>query len=82
MPDAGVGILPLHATRTVDSAAFYRTGDYPEFAPGYHVILGDGRVVTVSWDQVSSEHILAVHRYLTYQSTILPTAFENQGSVS
>ena len=59
------------------------TVDYPdEFAPGYHVILGDGRVVTVNWDQVISGHILPGHRYLTYQSTILPIAFENQGSVS
>ena len=37
----------------VDSAVFQRTVDYPdEFAPGYHVVLEDGTVVTVRWDQV------------------------------
>ena len=38
---------------TVDSAVFQRTGDWPEeFAPGYHVLLDDGAVATVRWDQV------------------------------
>ena len=37
----------------VDSAVFQRTVDYPdELAPGYHVVLEDGTVVTVRWDQV------------------------------
>jgi len=41
------------AIGVVDSAVFQRTVDYPdEYAPGYHVVLGDGRVVTVRWDQV------------------------------
>ena len=41
------------ATGAVDSAVFQRTVDYPdEYAPGYHVVLDDGRVVTVRWDQV------------------------------
>ena len=40
-------------TGVVDSAAFQRTVDWPgQFAPGYHVLLGDGRAVTVRWDQV------------------------------
>ncbi len=39
----------------VDSAVFQRTVDFPdEFAPGYHVVLGDEAVVTVRWDQVDS----------------------------
>ena len=37
----------------VDSAVFQRTVDYPdEYAPGYHVILDTGPVVTVRWDQL------------------------------
>ena len=37
----------------VDSAVFQRTVDYPdEFAPGYHVVLEEGPVTTVRWDQV------------------------------
>ena len=45
--DAGGGISPLHATGIVDSAVCQPTVDYSdEFAPGYHVILGNGRVVT------------------------------------
>ena len=36
---------------TVDSAVFQRTVDWPdEFAPGYHVVLENGTVVTVRWD--------------------------------
>jgi len=39
---------------TVDSAVFQRTVDQPdEYAPGYHVVLDNGEVVTVSWDQVA-----------------------------
>lgn len=42
-------------TGLVDSAVFQRTVDHPdEFAPGYHVILDDGKVVTVRWDQLRS----------------------------
>ena len=42
-------------TATVDSAVFQCTVDYPdEYAPGYHVVLDNGVVVTVRWDQVSS----------------------------
>ena len=38
----------------VDSAVFQTTVDWPEeFAPGYHVVLDTGRVVTVRWDQVA-----------------------------
>ena len=41
------------ATGVVDSAVFQRTVDYPdEYAPGYHVVLDKGPVVTVRWDQV------------------------------
>lgn len=41
------------ANGTVDSCAFQRTVDYPdEYAPGYHVVLDDGTVVTARWDQV------------------------------
>ena len=40
---------------TVDSAVFQRTVDHPdEHAPGYHVVLDAGAVVTVRWDQVRS----------------------------
>ena len=39
----------------VDSAVFQRTVDWPdEYAPGYHVILDTGPVVTVRWDQLAS----------------------------
>ena len=32
-------------------SVFQRTVDYPdEYAPGHHVVLGAGRVVTVRWD--------------------------------
>jgi len=35
-------------TELVDSAVVQRTVDYPkEYAPGYHVVLDDGTVVTV-----------------------------------
>jgi len=41
-------------TGVVDSAVFQRTVDYPdEYAPGYHVMLEVGQVVTLRWDQVS-----------------------------
>ena len=37
----------------VDNAAFRRTLDYPnEYAPGYHVALDTGPVVTVRWGQL------------------------------
>jgi len=40
---------------TVNSAVFQRTVDEPdEYAPGYHVVLDNGAVVTVRWNQVSS----------------------------
>jgi ribosomal protein L24 len=39
----------------VDSAVFQRSVDYPdEFSPGYHVVLDDGTVATVRWDQVQA----------------------------
>ena len=42
-------------TGTVDSAVFQLTVDQPdEYAPGYHVVLDNGEVVTVRWDQVRS----------------------------
>ena len=42
-------------TGFVDSAVFQRTVDQPdEYAPGYHVVLDNGAVVTVCWDQVRS----------------------------
>ena len=42
-------------TGAVDSAVFQRTVDQPdEYAAGYHVVLDNGEVVTVRWDQVSS----------------------------
>ena len=42
-------------TGVVDSAVFQRTVDCPdEYSAGYHVVLGDERVVTVRWDQASS----------------------------
>jgi len=40
------------STGTVDSAVFQRTVDEPdEYAPGHHVVLDNGEVVTVRWDQ-------------------------------
>ena len=40
----------------VDSAVFQRAVDFPdEYAPGYHVVLEIGQVVTVRWDQLTSE---------------------------
>ena len=42
----------------VDSAVFQRTIDYPDaFSPGYHVVIRDGPVVTVRWDQVRGMNI-------------------------
>ena len=44
----------LGATGVVDSAVFQRTVDAPdEYAPGYHVVLDTGPVVTVGWDRSS-----------------------------
>ena len=41
-------------TGTVESVVFQRTVDYPnEYAVGYHVVLDDGRVVTVRREQVA-----------------------------
>ena len=38
----------------VDSAVFQRTVDRPdEYAPGYHVILDNGPLVTVRWDHLA-----------------------------
>ena len=40
------------AKGVIDSAVFQRTVDHPDdYAPGYHVILETGKVVTVRWDQ-------------------------------
>jgi len=40
-------------TGVIDSAVFQRTTDHPdEYAPGYHIVLDSGPVVTVRWDQV------------------------------
>ena len=37
----------------VDSAVFQRSIDHPDdLAPGYHLVLSEGSVVTVRWDQV------------------------------
>ena len=42
----------------VESAVFQRSVDYPdEFAPGYHVVLDDERLVTVRWDQVVNDRV-------------------------
>ena len=42
----------------VDSAVFQRTIDYPDAVPaGYHVVIRDGPVVTVRWDQVRAMDI-------------------------
>ncbi len=33
---------------------FQRTTDHPdEYAPGYHIVLDSGPVVTVRWDEVA-----------------------------
>lgn len=41
------------STGTVESLVFQRTTDYPEvYSAGYHVVLEDGQMVTVRWDQV------------------------------
>ena len=43
------------ATGTVDSKVFQHSVDYPEeLGPSYHVVLDDGKVVTVRVGQVSS----------------------------
>ena len=40
-------------TGVVDTAVFQRTVDHPdEFAPGYHVVLDTGPVVTVRREQL------------------------------
>ena len=45
-------------TGVVDSAVFQRTVDFPdEYAPGYHVVLATGPVITVRWDQLSGIQI-------------------------
>jgi hypothetical protein len=42
------------ATGVVDSAVFQRTVDFADdYAPGYHVVLDTGPVITVRWDQVA-----------------------------
>ena len=49
------------ATGAVDSAVFQRTVDYPNvYAPGYHVVLDDGSVVTVRVEQVNRPTIKCV----------------------
>ena len=41
-------------TGVVDSAVFQRTKDHPdEYAPGYHIVLDSGPVVTVRWYEVA-----------------------------
>lgn len=53
--DRVVIVLGSHkgATGTVESLVFQRTVDYPDdYAAGYHVVLEDGRMVTVRWNQV------------------------------
>ena len=41
-------------TGVVDSAVFQQTADHPdECAPGYHIVLDSGPVLTVRWDQVA-----------------------------
>ena len=41
------------ATGVVESAVFQPSVDYPnDLAAGYHVVLDDGRAVTVRWDQL------------------------------
>ena len=41
-------------TGVVHSAVFQRTTDHPdEYAPGYHIVLDSGPVVTVRWDEVA-----------------------------
>ncbi len=55
--DRGVSVSGQQAgvLGVIDSAVFQRTIDHPDdFAPGYHVVLSEGAVVTVRWDQVKS----------------------------
>ena len=41
-------------TGVVDSAVFQRTTAHPdEYAPGYHIVLDSGPVVTVRWGEVA-----------------------------
>ena len=41
----------------VESAVFQRSVDYPdEYAPGYHLVLDDGTVVTARWNQVRTSY--------------------------
>ena len=41
-------------TGVIDSAVVQRTTDHPdESAPGYHIVLDSGPVVTVRWDEVA-----------------------------
>jgi len=41
-------------TGVIDSAVFQRTTDHPDdYAPGYHIVLDSGLVVTVRWDEVA-----------------------------
>ena len=50
----GIALLSLYesAIGVDDSALFQRTLDYPdEYAPGYHVVLDTGRVVTAGLRQ-------------------------------
>ena len=43
-------------TGIIESAVFQRAVDYPDdYTAGYHVVLKDGRMVTVRWDQVALE---------------------------
>ena len=47
------------ATGTVDSKVLQRSADYPEeLGAAYHVVLGDGRVVTVRVEQVGVGFLL------------------------
>ena len=44
-------------TGLVDSAVFQRTVDRPDrYDAGYHVVIGNGEVVTVRWNQMQSEN--------------------------
>ncbi len=55
----------------VDSAVFQRTVDYPdEFAPGYHVVLDDGKVVTVRRDQVYCVRLLHLLGQMEFSETL------------
>jgi len=45
------------ATGTVESLVFQRIVDYPnDYSAGYHVVVEDGRMGTVRWDQVNPTH--------------------------